>query len=493
MNDISTGQRIICGEGIGEVLTVFEDKVVVKLANGETTTLPANQVTVNHAAPSGQTDLTQEEPEAIAQRAEHAGEILARLDHTNENQNINQQQTPMEISEKAMDVINDLIEINNDRVEGFEKAARDLEGQDTGLDTVFNKLASESREYSAQLTAIAQDSGFAPVEGTSTSGALHRAWIDIKATFTGSDITTILNECERGEDAIKAAYDSALDPENELGTALTDVLLIQQKGVIEGHDLIKSLRDEVETQDNADDQDEYEEDEDATEATELEPGFPVVGASADPAGQGFVNQPTYDGAAGEYNQQGNFEPETAEAEEAWQDQQATGNGNSKLAEFFINELQDLLWAERELADTLPDMGDAATSVELRNAFENHSVETETHIARLEQAFAILGLEPEGRKCEAMAGIIDEGDDIIDATEDGTAQRDVGLIFAGQKAEHYEIASYGGMIALAKTLGYYDIAELFVLTLDEEKTADALLTQIAETQANYAASTEPAED
>lgn len=161
-------------------------------------------------------------------------------------------------------------------------------------------------------------------------------------------------------------------------------------------------------------------------------------------------------------------------------------------EFFINELKDLLWAERELAETLPELAEAATSAELKNAFELHQTETETHIIRLEQVFAILGLEPESRKCDAMAGILDEGDEIIDATDEGTAQRDVGLIFAGQKAEHYEIASYGGMIALAKTLGYYEVAELFVLTLDEEKTADAKLTEIAENSANHDASTELAD-
>ncbi len=115
------------------------------------------------------------------------------------------------------------------------------------------------------------------------------------------------------------------------------------------------------------------------------------------------------------------------------------------------------------------------------------------MTRLEQIFAILGLEPESRKCDAMAGILDEGDEIIEATEEGTAQRDVGLIFAGQKAEHYEIASYGGMIALAKTMGYYEVAEMLVLTLDEEKTADAILTGIAESQSNPAAAGEPADD
>lgn len=187
------------------------------------------------------------------------------------------------------------------------------------------------------------------------------------------------------------------------------------------------------------------------------------------------------------------EPESVEQEEAWQEEEATAKGNSKLLEFFIDELKDLLWAERELVDTLPDMAEAATSQELKNAFSSHLQQTETHVTRLEQIFGILGLEPETTTCDAMSGIIDEGDGIISDTEEGTAQRDVGLIFAGQKAEHYEIASYGGMISLAKTLGYYDIAEILVMTIDEEKTADALLTQIAENHVNYDAGNERADD
>ena len=131
--------------------------------------------------------------------------------------------------------------------------------------------------------------------------------------------------------------------------------------------------------------------------------------------------------------------------------------------------------------------------ELKNAFSSHLEQTETHVTRLEQIFGILGLEPETTTCDAMSGIIDEGDGIISDTEEGTAQRDVGLIFAGQKAEHYEIASYGGMISLAKTLGYYEIAEILVMTIDEEKTADALLTQIAENHVNYDAGNERADD
>jgi uncharacterized protein (TIGR02284 family) len=392
----------------------------------------------------------------------------------------------MEISEKSTEVLNDLIEINNDRVEGFQKAAADLEGEDPDLLSLFSRLANESREYAAELTYIVQDSGYVPVEGTSTSGALHRAWIDIKTTFTGTDREAILNECERGEDAIKNAYRDAIQPDNEISPGLLDVLQRQQQGVVEGHDLIKALRDGEAASEN-DDTDSY-----------TPPGA-AIPTSPDPFYEqtpAIAAEPSYEGAAGEYNgAEASYvpEPEDIEQEESWEEEQDAGSGGSKLMEFFINELKDLLWAERELVETLPDMADAATSATLKSAFKQHLIETETHVDRLEQIFGILGLEVDSRKCDAMAGILDEGDEIISATEDGTAQRDVGLIFAGQKAEHYEIASYGGMIALAKTLGYYEVAELLVLTLDEEKTADAKLTEIAESQANAEAAIEPADE
>ena len=164
--------------------------------------------------------------------------------------------------------------------------------------------------------------------------------------------------------------------------------------------------------------------------------------------------------------------------------------DSKLKEFFVDQLEDLLWAEKKLVKTLPKMQDAATSPELKNAFGNHLSQTQNHVSRLEQVFGIIGEEVDTTKCPAMAGIVDEGEDIIDDTEEGTAQRDVGLIFAGQKAEHYEIATYGGMVTLAKTLGYNDAADILSQTLAEEKEADMLLTQIAENNVNYRASTEP---
>lgn len=383
----------------------------------------------------------------------------------------------MESIEKIMDVINKLIKLNNDRVAGFEQAGTDLEDNDNRLIPIFRQLANESRQYSAELTGLALQYGN-PDNGTTTSGDLHRAWIDIKTSFTCNNLQAVLDECERGEDAIKAAYREALDAGDELNPEVIQLLQRQQQGIENGHNLIKSLRDEVDSKDSQD--------------NDLQPGFPISNGSVSlPETTEFTAQPSYEGAAGEYDQpHANIpEPETIEQEEAWLEEQAGEAGNNKLMEFFINELKDLLWAERELTETMPDMAEAATSEELKRAFEQHLAETKEHVTRLEQIFGILGLEPETRKCDAMAGIVDEGDEIISATEEGTAQRDVGLIFAGQKAEHYEIASYGGMIALAKTLGYYEVAELLVLTLDEEKTADAILTQIAEDHANYAASME----
>ena len=162
------------------------------------------------------------------------------------------------------------------------------------------------------------------------------------------------------------------------------------------------------------------------------------------------------------------------------------NENSKLEEFFADQLKDIYWAEKKLVKTLPKLSEAANSTQLKNAFQNHLVETETHVSRLEDIFSMIGISAEAVKCPAMAGIVEEGEEIIDETETGTSQRDVGLIFAGQKAEHYEIATYGGMIQLANTMGYGEVAELLKQTLGEEKKADELLSSIAENSVNQMA-------
>ncbi len=171
----------------------------------------------------------------------------------------------------------------------------------------------------------------------------------------------------------------------------------------------------------------------------------------------------------------------------------TGNRNdSRMNEFFKDQLKDIYWAEQKLVKTLPKMQDAATSKELKNAFSSHLQQTKQHVERLEKVFNMIGEKPEAEKCPAMDGIVTEGEEIISETHNDTAQRDVGLIFAGQKAEHYEIATYGGLVSLAKSLGKNDIADVLHQTLTEEKDTDKLLTQIAEKNINYKATREPVE-
>ena len=163
--------------------------------------------------------------------------------------------------------------------------------------------------------------------------------------------------------------------------------------------------------------------------------------------------------------------------------------DSMLAEFFYGELKDIYWAEKHLVKTLPKMTKAATSAELKSAFTNHLEETKVHCTRLEEVFGILGKKAQAKKCEAMEGITKEGEGIIEETTAGTATRDVGLIFAAQKVEHYEIATYGGLVQLAKTLGYEECADIMTQTLNEEKKADDGLTDIAENNVNYESASE----
>jgi len=168
---------------------------------------------------------------------------------------------------------------------------------------------------------------------------------------------------------------------------------------------------------------------------------------------------------------------------------AGATANSKLNELFIEQLKDIHWAEKKLVKALGKMEEAATSDTLRNAFQAHQEQTREHCTRLEQVFASIGETPDTTKCPAMAGIISEAEDLIDDTDSGTSQRDVALILAAQKAEHYEIASYGGLAQLAQTLGYTEAQRLLTLTLQEEKMADQLLTDLAESGINEDASQE----
>lgn len=149
----------------------------------------------------------------------------------------------METVEKSVEVLNDLIEINNDRVAGFEKAIKDLEGKDADLQSIFESAASESRSNVQELTQAVSQLGGEPETGTSGSGTLHRAWIEVKATFSGHDRKSILEECERGEDAIKKAYRDALSTDSGLSPEFTSIVSGQQSGINASHDRIKALRD----------------------------------------------------------------------------------------------------------------------------------------------------------------------------------------------------------------------------------------------------------
>lgn len=165
--------------------------------------------------------------------------------------------------------------------------------------------------------------------------------------------------------------------------------------------------------------------------------------------------------------------------------------NSMLQELFIDELRDIYWAEKHLVKALPKMEKATSSEELATAFADHLAVTQEQVARLEQVFELMGEKARGKKCEAMEGLVKEAESVIEDTEEGTSTRDVALIIAAQKVEHYEIAAYGGLATLAKTLGLNEIKELLGQTLEEEKETDELLTQLAENSINQSASQEEA--
>ena len=156
-----------------------------------------------------------------------------------------------------------------------------------------------------------------------------------------------------------------------------------------------------------------------------------------------------------------------------------------LHDAFIDELRDAYDAEKQLTKALPKLARAATSPDLRDAFETHLAETRGQIERLEQVFASLDEKVRGKHCEGIAGIIEEGKSIME--EDlSAAALDASLIAAGQRAEHYEIAAYGTLVAWARQMGHDEAADLLQQVLEQEEAADAKLTTLAEGGINQAA-------
>jgi Mn-containing catalase len=150
-----------------------------------------------------------------------------------------------------------------------------------------------------------------------------------------------------------------------------------------------------------------------------------------------------------------------------------------IKDLLVEELQDLLHAENQLVGALPKMAAAAHNPKLREAFEKHLLQTQTHVERLNEAFEMLGEDAEPKPCRAMIGLIEEGKEVIEeGAEKEELAADLALICAAQKVEHYEISGYGTAKALARQIGAVDVATLLSYTLGEEESADYLLTNIA---------------
>jgi ferritin-like metal-binding protein YciE len=161
---------------------------------------------------------------------------------------------------------------------------------------------------------------------------------------------------------------------------------------------------------------------------------------------------------------------------------------STLHDAFLEELRDMYHAEKQLTSALPKMAEAASSPSLVEAFESHLVETENHVARLEQVFESLGETASGKVCDGMKGIVDEAKSMMQESFDENT-RDAMLIAAAQRAEHYEIAAYGTLVTWARRMQHDDAADLLQQNLEEESAADEKLTEIAESGINQTAASQ----
>jgi ferritin-like metal-binding protein YciE len=162
---------------------------------------------------------------------------------------------------------------------------------------------------------------------------------------------------------------------------------------------------------------------------------------------------------------------------------------SKFHQLFLDQLKDMYWAEKALVKALGKMQKAATSEELADAILTHQEQTREQVSRLERVFESLGQTAKAKKCPAMEGLIEEGQEVIEDTEEDSAVRDAGLIICSQKIEHYEIASYGSLRTLASKMGHEEAVQLLEQTLNEEKETDVILTQLAESSINEEAAAE----
>ena len=149
----------------------------------------------------------------------------------------------MKTNEKTAEVLNDLIEINNDRIASYEKAAKETNAEDADLRSLFSDMANESRTYVTELRQYVHTTGEEPADGTTIRGKIYRAWMDVKATFSGNDRKAILASCEFGEDAAQRAYETALSTDAELSAEIRQLIMDQKTRLKRSHDRIKQMRD----------------------------------------------------------------------------------------------------------------------------------------------------------------------------------------------------------------------------------------------------------
>jgi ferritin-like metal-binding protein YciE len=160
-----------------------------------------------------------------------------------------------------------------------------------------------------------------------------------------------------------------------------------------------------------------------------------------------------------------------------------------LMDLFVDSIKGIYWSENHLVKSLPKMQNAATSPDLAEAISQHLKMTKNHVSRLEEIFNLLDKNPQAKKCEAMDSLTREGEAIIEATLEGSATRDTGIIMAAQQVEHYEIATYGSLVQIATILGLTESADLLAQTWGEENEANQTLAEIAKTSINYEAASE----
>lgn len=167
----------------------------------------------------------------------------------------------------------------------------------------------------------------------------------------------------------------------------------------------------------------------------------------------------------------------------------TVSESKDFRKFFIDQIKDIYWAEKHLIQGMKKMQKAATNPELASAFETHIEESKVQVERLERVFELLGTRAQAKKCEAMAGLVAEAEEVIAQTEKDTVTRDAGLIMASQKAEHYEIASYGTLKYFAEMMGEQEIARELDETLKEEEKTDKLLSCLTDEEVYEAVAAE----